>query len=176
MNSFSLEKSDASCERDMSAAIQQFSTKKRFSHKPPYDPVFAERVPLLNAFNLALSNYRISVGYDSTKLGILRSLLYPLPAFHAAECGVFKGNSLVACASIARDHGVNFRFWGLDSFDGFPALSEIDKQLSPLNAPYLNQKLFSDTSLDKVRKLLNDAGFDKQIALIPGFSVKHCPS
>jgi hypothetical protein len=146
----------------------RFNARKLFSHRPPYDPVFAERVPLLQAFSLALGNYRFRTSQRSRRLGTLRSLLLPTVLFRAVECGVYSGSSLRACASVARDQGVNFRFWGLDTFEGLPQLSEMDKQFAPPKALYRMRRLFTDTSVETVRELLDEAGFGQEIQLVPG--------
>lgn len=154
----------------------RFSARKPFSHRPPYDPVFAERVPLLQAFSLALGNYRTGTGRRHTgRLGSLHSLLMPPAPFHAVECGVFSGSSLRACASIARDQGTDFRFWGLDTFEGLPELSEMDKHFAPPKASYRKRRVFTDTSVDTVRQLLDEAGFGDEIQLVPGLFNKTLP-
>jgi len=148
---------------------KKFNAQAPFSHKPPYDPVFSERVPLLHAFSLALGNYRTLERPRSGRLLLaLRSLFRPAGPFRAAECGVFSGNSLLACASIARDQGVKGEFWGLDTFEGLPPLSDMDKQYAPPTAKYRTQTMFTETSVSAVRKLLNEAGFGEEICLVPG--------
>lgn len=146
----------------------RFNARKPFSHRPPYDPVFAERVPLLQAFSLALGNYRSSTRQSPGRMGALKAFLRPPAPFLAVECGVFSGSSLRACALIARDHGVDFRFCGLDTFEGLPKLSEKDKQFAPPKASYRKRRLFTDTSVDTVRQMLNEAGFGDEIQLYPG--------
>lgn len=153
----------------------RFNARKPFSHRPPYAPVFAERVPLLQAFSLALGNYRAGTGRSPGRLGALRTLLRPPAPFRAVECGVFSGSSLRACASIARDQGVDFRFWGLDTFEGLPKLSDMDKRFAPPKASYRKRRLFTDTSVDAVRLLLDEAGFGEEIQLVPGLFEKTLP-
>lgn len=161
--------------RSSEGANRQFNARKPFSHRPPYDPVFSERVPLLQAFSLALGNYRTGSGCRPGRIGALRTLLRPPAPFRAVECGVFSGNSLCACASIARDQGVDFQFWGLDTFEGLPKLSDIDKQFAPPKASYRTRRLFTDTSVDTVRQLLDEAGFGEEIHLVPGLFAKTLP-
>lgn len=153
----------------------RFNARKPFSHRPPYDPIFAERVPLLQAFSLALGNYRAGARPRPGRLGALSTLLRPPAPFLAVECGVFSGNSLRACASIARDQGVDFRFWGLDTFEGLPKLSEMDKQFAPPKASYRKRRLFTDTSVDTVRQMLDEAGFGDEIQLHAGLFKKTLP-
>ncbi len=156
---------------------KKFNAQTPFSHKPPYDPVFAERVPLLHAFSLALGNYRtLNRPRSGRHIEALRALFRSSVPFRAAECGVFFGNSLLACASIARDQGVKAEFFGLDTFEGLPPLSDIDKQYAPPTAKYRTQKMFTETSVNVVSKLLNDAGFDKEIHLVPGLFENTLPT
>jgi hypothetical protein len=94
------------------------------------------------------------------------------PNFRAAECGVYTGSSLVACAQLAENFGLSFCIHGLDTFVGLPPLSVIDKSLAPPNAKYLENTVFTDTSVDIVRKKLATAGLDRNVVLHQGlFSV-----
>lgn len=126
----------------------KFSSKLAFSPDPPYPDVVAERVPLLLAFRLALAEcqrWQHVAGEGR---------------FFAAECGVYTGSGLLACAELARSHGMNIEFLGFDTFRGLPDLGEMDRKLAPDGALYLRKKLFDDTSISTVRKSFADRGFD----------------
>ena len=133
---------------------RKFSAKLPFSPHPPFEDLYAERVPLLAAFAIAAAegHRRLAAGETT---------------FHAAEAGVYTGNSLLACAELARHHGLDVRFVGLDTFSGFPELSERDRQLAPENSIYLDEPVFSDTSIDAVYSLLRGEGH-RNVELIRG--------
>ncbi|OWW02406.1 hypothetical protein ATY81_21810 [Rhizobium sp. R72] len=93
----------------------------------------------------------------------------------AAECGIYRGHSLVACLRVARDLRVPVKFIGLDSFAGLPALVEEDLEVAPENAPYRKKVLFDDTSFEAVSELVKSAGFARDAKLIRGFFVDTLP-
>jgi ABC-type multidrug transport system ATPase subunit len=152
-----------------SISAPKFSASLSFSHHPPYDPLFAERVPLLQAFQLALINFiRISnrsanSSQESTRLSVSGNA-----HFRGVECGVYSGNSLIACARIAQDLGIHFRLYGLDTFAGLPPLSDMDKSLAPPDIRYLRETMFTDTSLDLVQQKLEQAGVADHVELRQG--------
>lgn len=152
----------------------RFSTSLGFSHRPPYKTLFAERVPLLHAFALALGNYQRA---KAAKQPRWRHLLgWRRRQFVAVECGVYTGSSLIACGSMARDAGIPFHFTGLDTFEGLPDLSEKDISLSPENAAYLNTRLFADTSMDVVRQKVKEAGLARSVELRKGLFADVLPT
>jgi len=154
-----------------------FDAKHLFSHRPPYAQVFAERVPLLQIFSLAVGNYRadLTASLGRGYLSILRGAIRRPTPFLAVECGVFSGSSLLACASLARDQQVDFRFIGLDTFEGLPELSALDKEMAPLKAPYRTRRFFTETSEASVRQMLEAHGFDQKIALCRGLFSETLP-
>jgi len=149
---------------------QKFKANLSFSHRPPYEVLFAERVPVLQAFQCALGNYlqiraQVAQGY----LGKLELLLNPAAyPFRAVECGVYTGSSLLACAQMARDANIPYKMIGLDTFSGLPALSDQDLAFAPEDALYLQKQLFTDTSLQAVQEKVIDAGLDKNVELYQG--------
>lgn len=94
----------------------------------------------------------------------------------AAECGVYRGHSLVACLRIARDLRVPVKFTGLDSFTGLPELDKEDLELAPEKALYREKVLFDDTSFDAVSNLLKLAGFSDTAQLVGGFFIDTLPT
>lgn len=124
----------------------------------------AEAMPLLHAFHLALGLHAPPRGL----LGRLRDAFAPSVLMHAAECGVFRGSSLVACARLARAAGQRVAFTGFDTFCGLPSLSETDRSFDPTPAALGPKPLFSDTSVATVQKLLDDHGVAENVTLVPG--------
>jgi len=153
---------------------QKFNAALRFSHRPPYERLFAERVPILQAFQYAVANYVCERAQASRSLGRrVLALLHPSAhPFRAVECGVYMGSSLLACALAARDTAIPYRMIGMDTFSGLPPLSEKDRSLAPMGARYLNTQVFTDTSIESVQAEIVRAGLGGSIELRQGlFSV-----
>lgn len=149
---------------------QKFNATLRFSHRPPYEPLFAERVPMLQAFQCALANYvqkraRAAQSLSGRLVALLNPAAHP---FRAVECGVYMGSSLIACALMARDTAMPYRMTGIDTFSGLPPLSDKDRSLAPMRAPYLNSKVFTDTSIEFVQTEVVRAGLERQVELRQG--------
>ena len=155
----------------------KFNASLGFPHRPPYAPVFAERIPVLQVFQYALANYMYEKRrVKKTWKGWLRLLFQPSShPFRAVECGVYTGSSLIACASLAADIGASYKIIGLDTFSGLPPLSEKDKDFAPEGAPYLKRQFFNDTSIDVVQEKINTAGLSKGIELIQGLFTTTLP-
>jgi len=157
---------------------QKFNASLSFPHRPPYDALFAERVPVLQVFQCALGNYlqeRAQVKHNFFgKLGLLLNL--PIHPFRAVECGVYTGSSLIACASILRNTNIAYRMIGLDTFSGLPPLSAKDKGLAPEGSLYLHKHLFTDTSMESVKEKINKLGLKKNIELREGLFSNTLPT
>lgn len=150
---------------------KKFSSTLEFSHKLPYDPLFAERVPLLEAFKIALMNYKMTqfaAEKETWAKRLAARFGYGRACFKIAECGVFNGNSLLAVGRIAQEAGIPFVMYGLDTFQGLPNLSAIDAEMAPENARYRSERLFTETSVAIVSKKLIDAGFSNSVTLVQG--------
>lgn len=149
-----------------------------FPFNPPFPSVFAERIPLVQAFRYSLANYiqqRVKIKKYGFK-GKLKLLINrKANSFNAAECGVYTGSSLIACGMMAKDTGIPFHIWGLDTFTGLPDLSDKDKQFAPINAPYLEKKFFDDTSIETVQTKIKDAKLQNQITLLKGLFSESLP-
>jgi O-methyltransferase len=150
-------------------AARKFNASLSFSHRPPFDPLFAERVPVLQAFHLALANYRLerAQSYNSW-WERAKQLLKPAPLFNAVECGVYTGSSLIACASMAHEAKIPFQMYGLDTFAGLPPVSEKDREFAPAGARYLGSRLFTDTSLASVQEKVVAAQLEQAVELRQG--------
>jgi len=156
------------------SAPKRFNASLPFSHKTPYDSLFSERIPLLQAMHLAVANCLRE--RDKYSLDQTHNKLEHLQMFRAAECGVYTGSSLLACVQIIREYGLSYCFHGLDTFSGLPQLSSIDKKLSPENAKYRNQAMFDDTSLKLVEEKLLEIGERENVILHQGLFSQTLPT
>lgn len=157
---------------------RKFNATLRFSHRPPYEQLFAERVPMLQAFQCALANYVQQRAQASQSLsGRLVALLNPTAhTFRAVECGVYMGSSLIACALMARDVAMPYRMIGMDTFSGLPPLSAKDRSLAPMGARYLSTQVFADTSIESVQAEIVKAGLGGSIELRQGLFSEILPT
>lgn len=151
----------------------KFNTSWPYPHDLPYQEFYAEKVPLLNVFRMVLGDFVVRKHERKKLLVKILNMAWPsLPSkqdkFFAVECGVYKGNSLIACAEIARDVGLPFHFFGLDTFEGLPALSKTDRAMAPADAPYLERPMFDDTSMDEVQKKIQEKGLEQYVSLLKG--------
>ena len=149
----------------------RFDARLPFDPLIPYEDMFRERVPLVQALHVALGNY-IAARSGKRDLSGARTAAIAARvkerAFGAAECGVYLGNALVATARILTDAGVRFKVYGLDTFAGLPKLSAKDRSLAPPGAKYLSRTLFADTSMEAVREKLHAAGLERNVTLLQG--------
>ncbi|WP_332768856.1 TylF/MycF/NovP-related O-methyltransferase [Phenylobacterium sp.] len=125
----------------------------------PYDPEFAERVPLLQTFRHAMAN----------AMAFHRDVFEAEGVWHVAEAGVYRGRSLRALVQTAAALKAKVKFLGLDSFEGFPRLGEQDLEQATPNAKYVREHLFSDTTEREVLAYLSDADANNNVTLIKGF-------
>jgi O-methyltransferase len=167
-----------STEDEKDTGAQKFNASLIFSHQPPYDLFFAERVPVLHAFQCALANYARERAQTSRNIRARLSLMLNRSAhpFRAVECGVYTGSSLLACALIARDTCMPYRIIGLDTFSGLPPLSEKDLSLAPDGARYINTQMFGDTSLESVQAKFLHAGLSNYVELRKGLFRETLPT
>ena len=149
---------------------QPFDSRSPFPSTVPYSLRYKERLPLLHAFELGLANCLFAtLGKQPPRLGGGPLERRDAPqAFLAAECGVYRGTGLAACAELAKATRLPVKIYGLDTFSGLPELSTTDCELAPVNAPYLSSRLFADTSLESVQKYLNERGVSDCTVLVPG--------
>jgi hypothetical protein len=151
---------------------EKINSSHRFPHAPPYEILYAERIPLLHIFRTAVANlyankYRKGDSLTANFHKFLE-LFSNSPTSQAVECGVYLGNSLMACAEIARESDLPIHFYGLDTFTGLPPLSETDKSIAPEKAIYRDRVMFADTSIARVQSKIDESGLTKYITLIPG--------
>jgi O-methyltransferase len=149
---------------------ESFDSRYPFPATLPYLLWYKERVPLLHAFELGLSNCLFrSNGKNPPRLGGgPMPLPHPAQRFLAAECGVFRGTGLAACAELAKAADLPVTIYGLDTFVGLPSLGKEDLTLAPTDAPYLSSQLFADTSLESVQRFLEESSVSDYTVLVPG--------
>jgi len=157
-------------------AKKKFNSTLPFSAALPYDPLFAERLPLIHAFSLAIHHAARFKRKRSPLTRGARALLgYDNFAFHAAECGVYHGSSLLACVKMMREMGLKGQFHALDTFIGLPELSDTDRQLAPKNAQYLDRTIFADTSFEAVKARVAAAGVADSVVFHKGLFAETLP-
>ena len=95
-----------------------------------------------------------------------------------AECGVYRGCTLVSMALYLQQTKSPKLVYGFDSFEGFGDVVRHDLQISNSHVdPNMRTDGFSDTSRDLVQRKLDLFGL-KNATLIPGFfetSLAKCP-
>src|SRR5258708_875080 len=91
-------------------------------------------------------------------IGILLDLLdrTQVIAGNVAECGVYRGNTLVTMALYLHRKGSDKKLFGFDSFEGFPADQLSDEvSMSAGGDPNKTEQGFTDTSYDLVRRKID---------------------
>ncbi|MGK7915705.1 MAG: TylF/MycF/NovP-related O-methyltransferase [Prochloraceae cyanobacterium] len=159
--------------------MKKINAQTPFPYQLPYRPLFAERNPLLYLFRAAVANLQLKSQQDKRTKSILNTfleLVHNSDRYFAAECGVYQGNSLIACAEIVRESGLPIHLYGFDTFSGLPPLSEKDKRLAPKDALYRDNILFSDTTLAEVQHKIDEKDLTKLVSLVPGLFRNTLPS
>jgi O-methyltransferase len=86
-----------------------------------------------------------------------------------AECGVFKGGSLMTIALYLRENGLGKHVYGLDSFQGFDGSVQKDLALGGAEDGEKRVGGFGGTSLADVRAKLSGLRLSDTITLVPGY-------
>jgi hypothetical protein len=83
-----------------------------------------------------------------------------------AECGVYRGATLVTMAVYLTQVGSKRKLWGLDSFEGFQhtIVNDVEGEPEKTRAP----QAFSDTTVGRVERKLDRFGLTN-VKLVPGF-------
>jgi len=89
-----------------------------------------------------------------------------------AECGVYKGGTLLGMAHILRLRGIQAPIYGLDSFEGFPNPAAEDFLADGTLHEYAKKGFFSDATCEKLQRKIARLGFADTITLIKGFFEK----
>ncbi len=151
--------------------IKKVDTTAPIIHQPPYQINYAERIPVIHIFRNAVASLYSNRGKGKPLYNSLHNfaeLLFQRRSYLAAECGVYKGNCLIACAEIAREYGLPIHIYGLDTFSGLPELSETDKLYAIKTVLKKNSEMFSDTSVSEVQAKIEEKDLSKYISLVPG--------
>lgn len=142
----------------------------------PYRKYYGKVIPAMQIFRAALLQHYAteSARYNPLKRGLrsFADLLFNHHSHIAAECGVYRGSSLVVFAEIIRQYGLNAHIYGLDSFQGFPELCDTDEALAAdLVMDIINERgtIFDDTSLAYVQESLDERELSNYVTLVPGF-------
>jgi O-methyltransferase len=93
-----------------------------------------------------------------------------------AECGVFRGQSLVAMAVYVRHNNIPKRVLGFDSFEGFPESVAIDATLGGTHKEWKIRGVMNETSYDLVFSKLRRFRVDDNVVLVKGFFENTLPN
>ncbi len=88
---------------------------------------------------------------------------------YLAECGVFRGATLVPTAIYLREAGIDKHIVAFDSFQGFDCSVNKDVALGGSRDDQRRIKGFSETSEALVAKKLRRFGVEKSVTLVPGY-------
>jgi O-methyltransferase len=86
-----------------------------------------------------------------------------------AECGVFRGGSLVPTAIYLQQRGIPKHIFGFDSFQGFDAVVSKDVALGGTRDPHRKLGGFSETSEGFVAGKLRRFKVERGATLVPGY-------
>jgi hypothetical protein len=89
-----------------------------------------------------------------------------------AECGVFRGWTLVPTGLYVKQHGLKKQVLGFDSFQGFDASVGVDLELGGADNFEKRVHGFSSTSQGLVAGKLRKVGVDDTVTLVPGYFEK----
>jgi hypothetical protein len=85
-----------------------------------------------------------------------------------AECGVWRGQSLVPMGIYLQQKGIPKRIYGFDSFEGFAESVVLDRQLGGTHQEWKQAGVKNDTSIDIVHDKLDRFGV-RNVELVKGF-------
>jgi hypothetical protein len=87
-----------------------------------------------------------------------------------AECGVYRGRTIVSIALWLEQHHDRRRIYGFDSFSGFPD-GGVAHEIALGGASFSEKRVggFSDTSIEMLRRKLRRFRVDEKVTLEPGF-------
>jgi hypothetical protein len=85
-----------------------------------------------------------------------------------AECGVYRGGTLVPITLAARRHGGR-RVFGFDSFQGFDESVDVDIALGGQEDGTRRRHGFDDTSRELVQRKIDWLGLRSTVTLVPGY-------
>ena len=86
-----------------------------------------------------------------------------------AECGVFRGSTIIPMGLFIKQHGIPKKIYGFDSFEGFPDTVDIDLKLGGAADSEKRRGGFGNTSFQTVSKRVEDMGVTSLVTLHQGF-------
>jgi hypothetical protein len=93
-----------------------------------------------------------------------------------AECGVFRGSSLLAVGLFAKQHRLGKIVWGFDSFEGFDNTIEFDLKLGGSGNEDKKLGGFGNTSYETILEKAGTLGLDGIIQLNKGYFADSLPA
>jgi O-methyltransferase len=108
---------------------------------------------------------------SSANINVILDLLDTTSAVegHVAECGVFRGATLVPTARYLEEIGSPKRLLGFDSFRGFGEEIQYDLALGGAENEFKQKGGFDQTSFDHVWGKVLKFGLGARVTLVPGF-------
>ncbi|HST74483.1 MAG TPA: TylF/MycF/NovP-related O-methyltransferase [Acetobacteraceae bacterium] len=92
-----------------------------------------------------------------------------------AECGVFRGSTLIPIALQVRAARLGKQVFGFDSFEGFDDTIRVDLELGGAADLQKREGGFNQTSLGYVASRIAALGLDRQITLLKGYFEQTLP-
>jgi hypothetical protein len=105
------------------------------------------------------------------QIKILLQLLHATSAVEGdvAECGVFRGGTLVPMALYLKQHGINKHVWGFDSFEGFDQSVSVDLALGGEEIRDKRLGGLNETSYEYVSQKVARFGLQSNVTLVQGY-------
>ena len=127
--------------------------------------------------NLLLRFFGICTGANRPNLCTVSKILIILPEEQGAiaECGVYKGKSLLGIAHTLKKLKNKRMIFGMDSFEGLPEPSSNDAKDSGGFHKRALKGYFSDTSLGRLKRRINLLGFGESVTLVKGYFEETLP-
>jgi hypothetical protein len=113
----------------------------------------------------------------AANINIILALLKQCVALEGdvAECGVYRGASLLTTGLYLKQKGVDKVLWGFDSFEGFPDTVAADLMLGGASDEQKRHGGFSDTNYLRLCKRIALFGLADQVRLIKGMFAQTLP-
>jgi hypothetical protein len=92
-----------------------------------------------------------------------------------AECGVFRGATLIPIGLVLAQRAPDRTAWGFDSFQGFDATVEVDLALGGAEDAEKRRGGFDGTSQAQVEMRLRALGLGDRVRLVPGYFEQTLP-
>jgi O-methyltransferase len=86
-----------------------------------------------------------------------------------AECGVFRGSSLLAIGLFVKQHGLRKTVLGFDSFEGFGQSIEFDLQIGGQHDDVMRVGGFGETSQELILERISRLGLEQVVQVNKGF-------